>query len=122
MGMKKKNKWFNKKFLVSLLGKAIGGYLMSQGQVQLGTAIIAGSGTSFNIGQGYADGKDPNHDTESEGLNSRKILSTVIQGAAGAYMASQGYPTEGAVLFTSGIGSYVAGETLAETGETYRDV
>jgi hypothetical protein len=47
----------SRKFWTSLAVSGVGVYLISQGHVEAGTALLGVTQTSYNIGQGMADAK-----------------------------------------------------------------
>lgn len=65
----------SRKLLTTVGAYALGGYLISQGHVEAGTALIGIAQGTYNVGQGMADGA-------TKSLPER-IASEVIQQVAG---------------------------------------
>ena len=51
------SKLASRKLLTTVGAYALGGYLISQGHVEAGTALIGIAQGSYNVGQGMADSK-----------------------------------------------------------------
>lgn len=57
-----KKKLTSRKFWLTLAAQIGGGYLISQGHVKEGTALIALAQGTYNVGQGMADAKEASID------------------------------------------------------------
>lgn len=120
----KNNKWFKKQFLVNLIGKGIGLFLIATGNPQLGSILIGGSGGAFNIFQGLADGRDPEYNgLAANSLGSRKLVNTVFMKIVGIVLILMGDVETGTALLTGAAATFTAGQVLAESGSNqYKDI
>ncbi|MDF1816403.1 MAG: hypothetical protein P1V20_29655 [Verrucomicrobiales bacterium] len=113
----KENKWFKKQFLLNIVSKGIGLVLIATGNPQLGSILIGGSGSVFNIFQGLADGKDPQYSSDSAAsLASRKLVNTIFMKVVGVILILMGQVETGTALLTGAAASFTAGQVLAESG------
>ena len=112
-----KSKWLEKGTIINILTKIIGVVLMALGETTLGTALLGGSGSIFNLAQGFSDGRNPEHDAEVGSLNSRKLWNTVFMKVIGVILIFLGYVEEGTAMLASAGGSVMAGQSIAEAGK-----
>lgn len=119
----KKNKWFEKQFIVNAISKGIGLILIATGNVQLGSVLVGGSGSIFNIFQGLADGKNPEHSSlEASSFASRKLVNTVFMKVIGVILIVMGHVETGTAMLTGAAASFTAGQVLADSGKEYKDI
>ena len=120
----KKNKWFKKQFLINVVAKGIGLFLIATGNPQLGSVLIGGSGGAFNIFQGLADGRDPEYNSLSaNSMASRKLINTVFMKIVGIVLILMGNVEMGTAVLTGAAATFSAGQVLAESGSNqYRDI